>query len=226
MRVRVRELRTPVGTGRAHLYRPDSLAARGPGLGTVLLGHGAGAGVESRDLQALTALCSSGWTVALLEQPWRVAGRRVATPPATLDLATRSMLAHLSVGRWALPRPWVLGGRSAGARVACRLAHQAQAAAVVTLSFPLVPPGRTSRLSGPGPSRSAELREPVRHGIPVLVVQGSRDRFGGPDEVRAALGESADGGPVQVCAVSGDHAPTKDAAALLQAVSAFLDALP
>jgi len=225
VRMRVRELRTPLGPGRAHLQRPDSSVAQGTGRGTVLLGHGAGAGVESRDLQALTELSATGWTVALLEQPWHVAGRRVASPPATLDVATRSMLAHLEVGRWALPRPWVLGGRSAGARVACRLAVEAQAAAVVALAFPLVPPGRTGRPGGPGPSRAAELCEPVRHGIPLLVVQGTRDRFGGPHQVHAALGECV-GGPVKVCAVAGDHSPTRDGAALLQAVCAFLDALP
>lgn len=223
MSTRVREVRTPAGTARAHVHRPDG----GPGraAGTILLGHGAGAGVESADLQALTGLTSLGWCVVLLEQPWRVAGRRVATSPPTLDAATDGALLTLLSGRWALPRPLVLGGRSAGARVACRLAHEAGAAAAVTLAFPLVPPGRAGRPGGPGRSRGAELREPVRHGIPLLVVQGSRDRFGGPAEVRAALGEPADG-PVQVCAVSGDHSPTRDTAALLQAVSTFLDALP
>lgn len=219
---------TPAGPGRAHLHRS---AGR---TGTVLLGHGAGAGIESRDLQALTALTGTGWSVALLEQPWRVAGRRVATPPATLDRGTRSMLSQLGAGRWALPRPWVLGGRSAGARVACRLAHETSVAGVIALSFPLMPPSRSGREAR---SRAPELQEPVRHGIPLLVVQGSRDPFGGPDQLQAALtgplvpaalAEPAQrtGTQVRVCEVRGDHGPSSDSAAVLSAVSDFLDRLP
>lgn len=222
MSVRVREIDTPAGTGRAHLHRPDGPTPR---AGTVLLGHGAGAGVESRDLQALTTLTATGWTVALLEQPWRVAGRAVATPPPTLDAATHGMLERLGAGRWALPRPWVLGGRSAGARVACRLAHRSGAAAVLALAFPLVPPSRSGRSAR---SRAPELREPVRHGIPLLVAQGARDRFGGPAQVLAALAEPAmpASARVQVQEMPGDHGPTTDPAALVRAVSAFLDGLP
>ena len=216
--MRVREIRTPAGPGRARLYRPEGVAA----AGTVLLGHGAGAGVESRDLQALIPLTERGWAVALLEQPWRVAGRRLAPRPATLDLATRSMLAQLGSGRWPLPRPWVLGGRSAGARVACRLAHEVGASAVLTLAFPLVPPARSGVTAR---SRAPELQEPVRHGIPLLVVQGSRDPFGGPARLRAAL-TGLRGAPAEVQEVPGDHGATDDPAALLAAVSTFLDALP
>lgn len=218
----MREIDTPAGPARAHLYRPD-----GPtrSAGTVLLGHGAGAGVESPDLQALTALTAAGWTVALLEQPWRVAGRRVATAPPTLDAATQGMVERLGAGRWALPRPWVMGGRSAGARVACRRAHQSGAAAVVALAFPLVPP---SRSGPPARSRAAELLAPVGHGIPLLVAQGARDRFGGPAQVLAALADPAvpASARVEVQEMPGDHGPTTDPAALVRAVSAFLDRLP
>lgn len=226
--MRVRELDTPAGPGRVHLHRPTgsgTTAGTAGTAGTVLLGHGAGAGVESSDLQTLTALTGTGWSVALLEQPWRVAGRRVATPPATLDLGTRSMLAQLGTGRWALPRPWVLGGRSAGARVAARLADETSARGVIALSFPLVPPSRPGREAR---SRAPELLEPVRHGIPLLVVQGSRDPFGGPDRVRAALSEPAviARAGVEVCAVRGDHGPARDPCAVLRAVSDFLDGLP
>ncbi|MBA2694766.1 MAG: hypothetical protein H0U62_02710, partial [Actinobacteria bacterium] len=90
---------------------------------------------------------------------------------------------------------------------------------------PLVPPSRSSR---PARSRAPELLEPVRHGIPLLVAQGARDRFGGPDQVLEALAEPAVPAParVEVCEMPGDHGPTSDPAALVRAVSAFLDGLP
>lgn len=140
---------------------------------TVLaLGHGAGGGVEARDLQALArALPETGVTVALVEQPWRVAAKRVAPAPKTLDAGWS--------GVWpALARPGlpvVAGGRSAGARVACRTAGDLGAAGVLALSFPLHPPGR------PEKSRAGELTGAMDAG-PVLVVQGGRDPFGRPEE--------------------------------------------
>jgi predicted alpha/beta-hydrolase family hydrolase len=134
--------------------------------------HGAGGGVEARDLVALaTALPPRGVTVALVEQPWRVAGRRVAPAPATLDTAWRALwpvLADTAAGA-----PLVAAGRSAGARVACRTAAGLGAAAVLALAFPLHPPGR------PEKSRADELAA-VR--VPLLVVQGARDPFGRPGE--------------------------------------------
>lgn len=222
MSLRVRHIPTPEGMARAHLHRPPWRRATALGPGTLLLGHGAGAGVESADLQALTTLTRTGWSVALLEQPWRVAGRRVAGAPATLDRATLAMLQALDTGRWRLPRPWVLGGRSAGARVACRLSHAVgvtdlPAEAVLAVAFPLEPPGR------PGHSRAHELGHPMRHGIPMLVLQGARDPFGDPNRVRAVL--DGQGGRAQVQAISGDHSPTKDTAGLVRATSAFLEPL-
>ncbi|MFD4409629.1 alpha/beta family hydrolase [Streptomyces sp. NPDC058466] len=134
------------------------------------VGHGAGGGVEARDLQALAAvLPGHGVSVALVEQPWRVAGKKVAPAPKTLDVGWR--------GVWpALVKPGlpvVSGGRSAGARVACRTAGELGAVAVLALSFPLHPPGK------PEKSRADEL---LGAGVPTLVVQGGNDPFGKPEE--------------------------------------------
>ena len=147
MRVRssVRVIQTPVGTARVHLARPDR-HRDGP-VGALVLGHGAGGGVGAPDLEALTALTADGWVVARVEQPWRVAGRRIATPPAQLDTAWLAVLHRLTTGRARLPVPLVVGGRSAGARVACRTAAAVGATAVLALSFPLHPPGRPGHLA-------------------------------------------------------------------------------
>ena len=108
---------------------------------TLVLGHGAGGGIEARDLVALAkALPERGVTVVRVEQPWRVAGRKVAGPPATLDRAWLAVLEALAVAG-----PLVVGGRSAGARVACRTAAQVGAAGCLALAFPLHPPGRPEK---------------------------------------------------------------------------------
>ena len=134
---------------------------------TLVLGHGAGGGIEARDLVVLAKdLPEWGVTVVRVEQPWRVAGRRVAGAPATLDKAWLAVLGALDIGG-----PLVVGGRSAGARVACRTASQVGAVGCLALAFPLHPPGR------PEKSRLDEL---VGAGVPTLVVQGERDAFGGP----------------------------------------------
>ncbi|MER8012819.1 alpha/beta family hydrolase [Streptomyces griseoluteus] len=150
------------------------------------LGHGAGGGIEARDLQALAAaLPAHGVSVALVEQPWRVAGRKVAPAPKTLDTGWR--------GLWpALTRPGlpvIAGGRSAGARVACRTAAGLGARAVLALSFPLHPPGK------PEKSRADEL---LGAGVPTLVVQGGNDPFGRPEEF-------PEGGFELVEVACGDH---------------------
>lgn len=147
---------TPHGPGRLHLF--------GSGPRTLLLSHGAGGGIEARDLQALSAL--SGIRVALFEQPWRVAGKRLAPRPAILDEG-------FSEAASSLDGPLVVGGRSAGARSACRTADQLGAIGVLALSFPLHPPGK------PDKSRVDEL---VAVSVPVLVIQGARDPFGRPEE--------------------------------------------
>ncbi|MFE6934521.1 alpha/beta family hydrolase [Streptomyces sp. NPDC057699] len=132
--------------------------------------HGAGGGIEARDLQALgAALPDRRVTVALVEQPWRVAGKKLAPAPRTLDTGWRGLWPALT----APGLPVVAGGRSAGARVACRTAAELGARAVLALSFPLHPPGK------PEKSRADEL---LGTGVPTLVVQGGRDPFGRPEE--------------------------------------------
>ncbi|REF35477.1 hypothetical protein DFJ64_0857 [Thermasporomyces composti] len=137
---------------------------------TLVLGHGAGGGPEARDLEALaSALPASGISVIRVEQPWRLAGKRLAPSPARLDRGWIGALNHLRTRS-----PLIVGGRSAGARVACRTARALGAVGCVALAFPLHPPGR------PEKSRAEELLEA---GVPTLVVQGERDSFGRSDEL-------------------------------------------
>jgi predicted alpha/beta-hydrolase family hydrolase len=158
-----RRVLTPQGEARLVTDR-----ARRP-LATLLLSHGAGAGIDTRDLAALARyLPRQGITVVRLEQPWRVAGRRLATAPATLDEALVAASDTLRVRT-----PLVVGGRSAGARSAARCAARLGARGCLALSFPLHPPGRPER------SRLAELREAR---VPTLVIQGEKDPMGRPEE--------------------------------------------
>ncbi|WP_196218286.1 alpha/beta hydrolase family protein [Streptomyces blattellae] len=132
--------------------------------------HGAGGGIEARDLRAIAAeLPGHGVTVALVEQPWRVAGKKLAPAPKTLDVGWRGIWPAVA----GAGLPVIAGGRSAGARVACRTAVELGAAAVLALSFPLHPPGK------PEKSRAGEL---LGAGVPTLVVQGGNDPFGKPRE--------------------------------------------
>lgn len=224
----VHEVATSQGPARLHIHPPAIEAARG----TLLLGHGAGGGVEAADLSALTGMTSGGWLVVLLEQPWRVAGRRLAVAPARLDEATTQMLEAVDV-LVAAPRPWVLGGRSAGARVACRLRSHAQA--MCLLAFPLTPPPRSRRSVREPVPRTGELLGPVHDGMPTLVMQGHRDRFGGPQDIELAVRRALErepGEPLELArsltvrGYPGDHGPTRDLDALQSEVAAFLDALP
>ena len=155
-------IETPHGPGRLVTRR-----ARRP-MATLLLSHGAGNGIDTPDLEELNAdLPSQGITVVRFEQPWKVAGRPVASPPHTLDAALTE------AANWMRVRtPLVVGGRSAGARSACRTARSLGAAGVLALAFPLHPPGR------PEKSRVEELNTRV----PTLVVQGERDPMGRPEE--------------------------------------------
>lgn len=193
----VRLVDTPEGPARARI-----LAGRGSrrgtrATGTVLLSHGAGGRRDSADLVALAAaLPQSGWTVALVDQPWRVAGRRIATAPPRLDAAYVPLVHALLSGRDALPRPVVSVGRSAGARVVCRTAERLGPDAVLAVSFPLHPPGR------PTASRYAELAAAVALAVPVRVIQGQQDTFGTPAElIEAGLD------PNLVVPVRGTHTP-------------------
>jgi predicted alpha/beta-hydrolase family hydrolase len=154
---------TPHGDGRLVTHR-----ARTP-VATLLLSHGAGRGIDTRDLEALAeALPRQGITVALFEQPWVVRGNRVASPPPTLDAGFTAAARALRVRT-----PLVVGGRSAGARSAARTATDLGASGCLALAFPLHPPGR------PEKSRLDEL---MAAGVTTLVVQGENDTFGRPDE--------------------------------------------
>ncbi|MET7570922.1 alpha/beta family hydrolase [Streptomyces sp. NPDC005492] len=157
-------IETEAGTARITWHRAKKARL------VLAVSHGAGGGIEARDLQALAAaLPAHGVTVALVEQPWRVAGKKMAPAPKTLDTGWRGIWP--TVAKPGLPV--ISGGRSAGARVACRTATALGAAAVLALSFPLHPPGR------PEKSRAAEL---LGAGVPTLVVQGGNDPFGKPEE--------------------------------------------
>ncbi|MFE5586965.1 alpha/beta family hydrolase [Kitasatospora sp. NPDC056531] len=154
------------GAGEARITYHRAAAPRA----VLALGHGAGGGTGAPDLVALAErLPPRGITVALVEQPWRVAGRKLGPAPKTLDLGWRPVAERLA-GQGV---PLVVGGRSAGARVACRTGASTGAVGVVALAFPLHPPGKPER------SRAQELLE---SGLPTLVVQGTADPFGGPAE--------------------------------------------
>ncbi|WP_372511757.1 alpha/beta hydrolase family protein [Carbonactinospora thermoautotrophica] len=150
--------------------------------GTFVAGHGAGGGAEARDLAALAAaLPARGLTVVRVEQPWRVAGKRIAPAPSRLDTAWVAVLEAL---RDELTGRLVVAGRSAGARVACRTARRVGAAGVVALAFPLHPPGRPAGGAGdlPRATQRSRVEELLGTGVPTLVVQGERDAFGAPEE--------------------------------------------
>jgi uncharacterized protein len=156
---------TSVGEARATVH-----PASGDRKAVLVLGHGAGGGIGAADLVALArGLPSQGITVVRVEQPWRVAGRKVAARPPVLDAAWQEIIPALRRRRQLARLPLIAGGRSAGARVACRTATATGATGVLALSFPLHLPGR------PEQSRAAEL---LGAGVPTLVIQGERDSFG------------------------------------------------
>ena len=189
----MKQLETPHGPAGVHVHEVDKPRA------ALVLGHGAGGGVESPDLVgAARAANAAGLTVALVEQPYRVAGRRSPAPANQLDAAWTSVIEQL-----AFEVPLIAGGRSAGARVACRTAAATDAKAVLCLAFPVHPPGR------PEKSRLDEL-DAVK--VPTLVVQGERDPFGMPPP----------GPSREVVTVPGDHGLKRDLGAVATAVRAWL----
>jgi predicted alpha/beta-hydrolase family hydrolase len=192
---------TPHGRANVHLHLVDRPRA------ALVLGHGAGGGVTSRDLVAVTeAARLDGLGVALVEQPYRVAGRRAPAPAGQLDAAWTAVVEHLLVGELR-GLPLIVGGRSSGARVACRTAQATGAAGVLCLAFPLLPPRRHGAVSP-----SSRLAELDAAGVPTLVVQGARDPFGVPPA-----------GPERtVVQVEGDHSLRTDLAAVTAAVRAWL----
>jgi uncharacterized protein len=198
--VTVLDLDTPHGLARAHLHPAEDPRA------ALVLGHGAGGSVSSADLVAATeAAGSAAVSVALVEQPYLVAGRRSAAPAHQLDAAWTAVVEQLRAGELC-DLPLIAGGRSAGARVACRTAAETGAVAVLCLAFPVHPPGR------PEKSRLSEL-DAVR--VPVLVVQGARDPFGMPP--------AADGR--EVVTVPGTHSLATSRDAIAAAVRDWLDAV-
>jgi predicted alpha/beta-hydrolase family hydrolase len=199
MQATVLDIDTPLGLARVHLHRPDAPKA------ALILGHGAGGGVGSRDLvTARDVALAEGFAVALVEQPYRVAGRRSPPSAKTLDTAWTAVLEQLRAGELR-GLSLVVGGRSIGARVACRTAAATGAIGVLCLAFPLVPPRR----SGTAESRLPELDAVL---IPTLVVQGERDPFGVPP-----AGERR-----TVSLVRGDHSLRGDLDAVAAAIRGWL----
>jgi predicted alpha/beta-hydrolase family hydrolase len=192
-----REVETPHGPARVHLHAADEPR------GALVLGHGAAGGVNAPDLVAATrGAVAAGFAVALVEQPYRVAGRRAPAPARQLDAAWIAVVEHLRQ-RELKGRPLVTGGRSLGGRVACRTAAVTGSAGVLCLAFPLQPPRRET------PSRLPELEQVE---VPVLVVQGERDPFGRPPA-----------GPRRTIAlVPGDHGLKADLGGVADAVREWL----
>ncbi len=189
---------TPHGDARVHLVHPA-----GDPVGLMMLGHGAGGGVTAVDLRlASEEALRLGLEVALVEQPYRVAGRKAPAPPAQVDAAWCSVAEHLHE----VDRPLIVGGRSFGARVACRTSGDVGASGVLCLAFPVHPPGR------PEKSRLEELTTVT---APTLIVQGERDPFGVPDPAALPSGHT-------LAMVDSDHSLKKDAPAIRAAVSDWL----
>lgn len=194
-------MESPSGPARVYLHTAD-----GPRAGLVL-GHGAGGGVDAPDLVAVREVAlAEGVSVGLVEQPYRVAGRRSPAAAGRLDAAWLAVVSRLRE-RELRGLPLLVGGRSLGARVACRTAGLTDAMAVLCLAFPLQPPRRSGSPSRP--SRLAEL-DGVR--VPTLVVQGTRDPFGIPPANRLRA----------VVEVPGDHSLKRDLPAVAAAVQAWV----
>ncbi len=196
------EVETPLGRANAHLHTADDPVA------ALVLGHGAGGGVEAPDLVAATeAALSESLSVALVEQPYRVAGRR--SPPAIsrLEVAWTAVVEQLVAGELR-GLSLIAGGRSLGGRVACRTVDATAPVAVLCLAFPFQPRRRKAATESP-PTRLSELDQ-VK--LPTLVVQGDRDQFGMPPA-----------GPHRtVVQVPGDHGLKKDLDAVATAVHEWL----
>jgi predicted alpha/beta-hydrolase family hydrolase len=192
------EIDTAHGTARAQLH------CAAEGRAALLLGHGAGGGIGAPDLVAATrGATAAGVHVALVEQPYRVAGRRMPAPAAQLDSAWLTVAEELQMEFFA-DLPLVFGGRSSGARVACRTSTAGQAVAVVCLAFPVHPPGRPER------TRQPEL-DAVE--VPTLVVQGENDPFGMPGGAHHR----------EVVLFPGDHSLKRDASGIARTVEEWLD---
>jgi len=195
---------TPHGPARAEV-------APGSGGGTILLGHGAGGGTTAPDLRAAGKVATElGWTVVFVEQPYRVAGRRAPAPAGQLDGAWQAVTEALRAdGVIEQGRRLITGGRSSGARVACRTASEVGADGVLCLAFPLHPPGRAN---DPSKSRLPELAAVE---VPVLVVQGESDPFGVPPQASGR----------EVVLLRGNHSLRSDMPGLRSAVERWMQLL-
>ena len=200
----VLEIDTPRGPARVHVHVAADPAA------AVVLGHGAGGGIGAKDLQAATAAALvEGASVALIEQPYRVAGRRSPAPARQLDAAWLAVIERLSGSEFE-GLPLIAGGRSSGARVACRTAEATGAAAVLCLAFPFQPPRRAG--GAPPQTRQSEL-DLVK--VPMLIVQGESDPFGVPPGARRR----------KVVTVRGNHSLRGDLDAVGTAVGRWISRL-
>lgn len=198
------EIDTAHGPARAHLHAADEPK------GALILGHGANGGVSAPDLVAVTEVAlEEQVSVALVEQPYVVAGRRSPAPARQLDAAWTTVVERLRESELS-GLPLVVGGRSAGARVACRTAAQTDALAVLCLAFPLHAPGRSG-----GPASKTRQPELDEVEIPVLVVQGERDPFGMPPASSTR----------SVVTVPGNHSLKKDLGAVAAAVREWLKSI-
>jgi predicted alpha/beta-hydrolase family hydrolase len=195
------DIDTPHGVAVAHVQ-----PASDP-VGALVLGHGAGGGVAAPDLVAAAGVALElRMSVALVEQPYRVAGRRSPAPAPQLDAAWIAVLAHLREGPFG-EVPIVAGGRSSGARVACRTAGTVGAAGVLCLAFPLQPPRRKS-----GTQSASRIGELASVTVPVIVVQGEGDPFGVPPA----------GPNRELVLLRGNHGLRSDVPGLKAAVRAWL----
>ena len=189
----VLDIETSHGPARAHVRPADDPRA------LLVLGHGAGGGVQARDLVAAAgAALAESFSVVLVEQPYRVAGRKSPAPAAQLDAAWTAVIEHL-----APTGVLITGGRSSGARVACRTAAATGAAGVLCLAFPVHPPGRPEK---------SRLEELDGVSVPVLVVQGTSDPFGMPPAAPERT----------LVTVPGNHSLTGDLPTLTTAVRDWL----
>lgn len=180
---------TPVGLAHVAIDVPSQPQ------GLVVLGHGAGGDIDAADLLTVRdAAVNAGWAVARLRQPYRVAGRKAPAPAAALDVAYSAAVAGLRELPGLAGLPIRVGGRSSGARVAARVAHAAGATGLLTLAFPLSPPGR------PLVSRIDEL---TGAGVRTLCLQGTRDAYGSAEVLRLATTELP---LIEVCPIAdADH---------------------
>jgi uncharacterized protein len=198
----IRTIETPHGPAEVHM---DLIAGA---TATLVLGHGAGGGIDAVDLVTASGVASeAGLSVVRVLQPYRVAGRKSAAPAKQLDAAWLAVIADLRENGPLGDGTLIAGGRSAGARVACRTAADADAAAVLCLAFPVHPPGKAD---DPTKSRQGELDAVT---VPVLVVQGKSDPFGMP---------VAAGANHEVVVVAGNHGLKADREAIAAAIAGWL----